>query len=298
MEFLFVTLLLLLTIIYPSSGVVNIVQEPKMSFVNLNSSVTLKCDHDNTDHYRMSWYRQTGEKQDLELLAFSMGQNSVNIEPPFDKTDKYKFTRPEVKKGMLQIKNMEARDSAIYFCATNGRNTPAYFGAGTKLTVLDPKITPSKPTVRILKPILNEECRKETVTVVCVADNFYPDHVKVSWTVGGVVRTDGVATDSAATQNSENKYNITSRLSISYKEWIKEAEINCTVTYTDPETNNQTSVTEYIKGPKRVDSEEEAEKYVPRGKTMLLAYGAFIIKGFLYGLFIMVVIRRQGFMSK
>uniref|UniRef100_A0AAR2JU35 Ig-like domain-containing protein n=1 Tax=Pygocentrus nattereri TaxID=42514 RepID=A0AAR2JU35_PYGNA len=185
--------------------------------------------------------------------------------------------------------------STDFQCDTGSQ---AYFGPGTKLTVLDPKITPSKPTVRILKPILNEECRKETVTVVCVADNFYPDHVKVSWTVGGVVRTDGVATDSAATQNSENKYNITSRLSISYKEWIKEAEINCTVTYTDPETNNQTSVTEYIKGPKRVDSEEEAEKYVPRGKTMLLAYGAFIIKGFLYGLFIMVVIRRQGFMSK
>ncbi|XP_037398045.1 immunoglobulin lambda-1 light chain-like isoform X1 [Pygocentrus nattereri] len=271
-------------------------QVPSM-IVNQIAIVKLQCSHDDNSLTVMLWYRQETASTTLTLIGYGYTAGTPTIETGF--TDQFKMTSQNTTSGELIISDVKPSDSAVYFCAASlGANTPAYFGAGTKLTVLDPKITPSKPTVRILKPILNEECRKETVTVVCVADNFYPDHVKVSWTVGGVVRTDGVATDSAATQNSENKYNITSRLSISYKEWIKEAEINCTVTYTDPETNNQTSVTEYIKGPKRVDSEEEAEKYVPRGKTMLLAYGAFIIKGFLYGLFIMVVIRRQGFMSK
>ncbi|KAI4898444.1 hypothetical protein NFI96_000500 [Prochilodus magdalenae] len=100
-----------------SSGV-NIVQEPKVLFANLDSSVTLHCKHDDTDHYRMAWYRQAGGKRDLELLAFSMGQNSAGIEPPFDKTNKYAMTRPEVTKGTLQIEKIEATDSAVYFCAS------------------------------------------------------------------------------------------------------------------------------------------------------------------------------------
>uniref|UniRef100_A0A3B1IM93 Ig-like domain-containing protein n=1 Tax=Astyanax mexicanus TaxID=7994 RepID=A0A3B1IM93_ASTMX len=103
---------------YTSDGV-NIVQDPKISFVSQSSSVMLHCTQDKTNHNMMSWYRRRQDTQDLELLAFSVGKDNAKIEPPFDKADKYIMTRPEVLKGTLQIEKLEAADSALYYCATS-----------------------------------------------------------------------------------------------------------------------------------------------------------------------------------
>lgn len=80
--------------------------------------MTLTCEHDNLDHYRLYWYKQTKVDVGLTLLIFSAGQNMVENEAPFT-TSKYKATRPEIKTSTLEIMKLETEDSALYYCATS-----------------------------------------------------------------------------------------------------------------------------------------------------------------------------------
>ncbi|KAI7790304.1 T-cell receptor beta chain [Triplophysa rosa] len=117
MEFTWLILILLLTI-HTANGVIR--QEPKILCATEDSNVTLKCEHDNADHYRLYWYKQAKDNIRLKLIVFSAGQYMVDIEAPFNTADlKYNATRPEVKRSTLQIKRVEAEDSALYYCATS-----------------------------------------------------------------------------------------------------------------------------------------------------------------------------------
>ncbi|KAG7466124.1 hypothetical protein MATL_G00161430 [Megalops atlanticus] len=101
-----------------SSDGVSVTQKPPVLFTKAGAeSETLHCEHDDDSFYRMFWYRQDSDRG-MRLMAYSLGQNTVNIEPPFSES-KYTMTRTEVKTSSLQIRNIEAVDSAVYFCATS-----------------------------------------------------------------------------------------------------------------------------------------------------------------------------------
>lgn len=139
-----------------------------------------------------------------------------------------------------------------------------------------------------------EVCAKENVTLVCVAEGFYPDHVNVYWTVDGENRTTDVSTDEAATREGKF-YRISSRLNIYFKdEWSKGKEFICTVQFYNGTEYSYHS--DSIYGPKV--EEFDIEKHVRSVNTYMMAYGMFISKSIAYGLFILYIIRRQGFMSK
>lgn len=70
--------------------------------------------------------------------------------------------------------------------------------------------------MKVLGPS-NNECRKKTL--VCVATDFYPDHVSVSWKVDGTEQTVGVATDSRA-ERAGRYYRISSRLRVPARSWF------------------------------------------------------------------------------
>lgn len=177
-----------------------------------------------------------------------------------------------------------------------GGYDPAYFGSGTKLTVRDPDMEIQAPTVTVLNVSEKEVCTKENVTLVCVAKDFYPDHVEVYWTVDDVNRTTDVSTDEAAIQGSDKYYTISSRLNIDYKtEWTRGKTFTCIVNFYN---GTYIDYKDSITGPKLTIEGDNYETYVRSVKTTMLAYGMFVAKSIAYGLFIMYIVRRQGFMSK
>lgn len=56
-------------------------------------------------------------------------------------------------------------------------------------------------------------------TLVCVAEDFYPDHILVLWQVDGKEQTVGVATDGRA-ERVGGKYRISSRLRVNATSWF------------------------------------------------------------------------------
>ncbi|XP_060788807.1 uncharacterized protein LOC132893681 [Neoarius graeffei] len=201
--------------------------------------------------------------------------------------------------NLFSSKEHECTSSPFFLkcsCCANGYN-PAYFGEGTKLTVLDPAIDITPPTVRVLNVSKSEVCTKENVTLVCVAEDFYPDHVTVSWEIDGEQRTTDVSTDSAPIQHDNKFYSISSRLNIFYKEWTKGKTFTCLVRFFN-ETEKYEIYSDSIVGPKIAGDEDNAERYARTVKTTMLAYGMFIAKSFAYGFFILVIIKKQGFISK
>ncbi|XP_036397791.1 T cell receptor beta constant 2 [Megalops cyprinoides] len=114
------------------------------------------------------------------------------------------------------------------------------FGKGTKLTVLDPNITVTPPEVRVLPPSPREACHREEegeedpeVTLVCVATDFYPDHISVSWQVNGMDSVNGTGTDNAALWDAKKRsYSITSRLRVQATVWLNpENSFTCITTF-------------------------------------------------------------------
>uniref|UniRef100_A0A672QJ44 Ig-like domain-containing protein n=1 Tax=Sinocyclocheilus grahami TaxID=75366 RepID=A0A672QJ44_SINGR len=184
----------------------------------------LSCRHGDSSYQYMYWYQQKRNGGSLELIG--MLQYGTDSEEETFKR-RFNITGDATKDAFLLISNINAEDSAVYFCAAS---LHTYFGNGTKLTVLERDI--SKPEVEILKPSGNETSCKQKVTLVCVAKNFYPDHVSITWKIGSKDINDDVATDPYATQDKETKlFSITSRLKVSKKEFKPQNTFRCTVRF-------------------------------------------------------------------
>uniref|UniRef100_A0A096M6F2 Ig-like domain-containing protein n=1 Tax=Poecilia formosa TaxID=48698 RepID=A0A096M6F2_POEFO len=180
---------------------------------------------------------------------------------------------------------------------------PAYFGAGTKLTVLDPDIKVKPPTVKILEPS-KKECKdkkgKKKKTLVCVASDFYPDHVSVSWTHNFQNITDDefqVSTDAAATAAAKKdgkNYKITSRLMVPIKDWVKpNINFTCTVSFFNGTNNikeNKTFTTKGIDNPGMT-----RESYIKITQNAKISYTVLILKSCLYAALVCLLVwKLQG----
>ncbi|CAL8302123.1 unnamed protein product [Boreogadus saida] len=176
----------------------------------------------------------------------------------------------------------------------------AYFGKGTKLTVLEPGCTVSPPKVVVLPPS-EKECRdrKEQLkkTLVCVASGFYPDHVGVSWTVNGLLVTKGVASDHTALRVVDDKYQITSRLRVKAREWYTEGNIfNCNVSYFNGTDTIYTSAKVYGGGDVNGTQADgmTREEFVKVTQTAKLSYIVMIVKNIVYGVFVTILAWKLG----
>ncbi|KAL0969460.1 hypothetical protein UPYG_G00227640 [Umbra pygmaea] len=167
----------------------------------------------------------------------------------------------------------------------------AEFGSGTRLTVLETGVNITKPTVKVLPPSPQEgKGRKKKKTLVCVASDFYPDHVTVSWKINNQTHIEGVATDDQAKQDDDTrKYSITSRLRVNTRDWNKASKtFTCTVNFFDG--NNTIPVSDSINGDELEGEGLTAETYVKRTQTGKLVYIVLIAKSTFYGLVVMVLV--------
>lgn len=96
---------------------VNISQNPTLLLKKAGESVEIKCQHDDATHYYMYWYRQRGLSE-MDLITMSLGKDISQTVEPFNNS-KYSMIRTEVMHTSLQLKELEADDSAVYFCASS-----------------------------------------------------------------------------------------------------------------------------------------------------------------------------------
>uniref|UniRef100_A0A667YT16 Ig-like domain-containing protein n=1 Tax=Myripristis murdjan TaxID=586833 RepID=A0A667YT16_9TELE len=199
-------------------------QNPTDMYKKPGETAQLNCSHNIQDYYIILWYRQS-ENQQMQLLGY-IYYGKANLEPGV--TVQMGGGANQGETSTLTTDELSLNSSAVYFCAASYHSAanPAYFGQGTKLTVLEYNVT--APTVKILPPS-SKECKNKKKTLVCVASGFYPDHVSVFWQIDEVTETNGVATDNNAVRKNES-YSITSRLRVSAKDW-RSRTFTCTVTF-------------------------------------------------------------------
>ncbi|XP_069506482.1 M1-specific T cell receptor beta chain-like isoform X2 [Ambystoma mexicanum] len=110
-----------------------------------------------------------------------------------------------------------------------------FFGKGTRLTVLEDGLNITQPSVVLFDPSPQELREKGKATLVCLATNFYPNHVTLRWSVNGKETTTGVKTDDSPTRGSDRMYSLSSRLRLTKEHWTNPHNtFKCSV-YFDPE---------------------------------------------------------------
>uniref|UniRef100_A0A671RW61 Ig-like domain-containing protein n=1 Tax=Sinocyclocheilus anshuiensis TaxID=1608454 RepID=A0A671RW61_9TELE len=156
-----------------------VVQTPAEVIVRSGQTFTLSCSHSISTYNTILWYYQNEHGQGMHIIGYSF-HGAHNVEKD-DK--KYNLVGDAKSSVNLTISELTLKESAVYFCAAS-----AYFGNGTKLTVLGKK----------KNFFFNyDKINDKRSTLVCVASGFYPDHVSVSWKVNGVERQDSVSTDTS-----------------------------------------------------------------------------------------------------
>ncbi|XP_070584818.1 uncharacterized protein [Erythrolamprus reginae] len=131
----------------------------------------------NFGDHSMAWFRETHENV-LEWVA-SINPNGAGqwYNPKVNR--RFTISRNNHQTALyLQMNNVKAEDSALYYCA---RCNYAYFdhwGQGTMVTV-----TSESPKAPSLFPLIPSEDNSETknITIGCLAKNFLPDSVIFSW---------------------------------------------------------------------------------------------------------------------
>nr|XP_046269351.1 uncharacterized protein LOC124072176 [Scatophagus argus] len=316
---------MLVTVLYLSlllhSGLSVVVLQAGDQMSHPGVTVTLECSMGqgfSMSSYTMYWYRQNHYGAPVQYLTREYDQTEGRFQSSIDASKNF-FS--------LQITELLPNDSSTYYCAASHTVTEiaavglrrsavsqpdlgglqcdtggeAHFGKGTKLTVLESGRQAKPPTVNVLPPSLNE-CRNKKdserrKTLVCVASEFYPDHVSVFWQIDGDNVTEGVATDDAALRpEGDGYYKITSRLRVSAKSWFTPTrEFKCLVQfYNGKDYEIYEDSINGVEAPAKGNAITR-EKYLRVTQTAKLSYAVFIVKSSIYGAFVAFLVwKLQG----
>ncbi|XP_023272062.1 uncharacterized protein LOC111662437 [Seriola lalandi dorsalis] len=250
--------------------------------VEEGAEVHIGCSHNDSDLPIMLWYQQREDSQSMTLIVFGYATEVPNYEGKFK--EQFELRKESAVKGDLIIRRANLFHSAVGLCSF----TEAYFGAGTKLTVLEPNLPPKQPTVKVLKPSVREcqnwKDNKQYKTLVCVASDFYPDHVSVFWQIDGGNVTRGVATDSSARRDGKY-YRITSRLMVPLIQWYTpEKNFSCTVSFFNG--NKTTYSSNWVRGIEAPGG----GRYLRITQNAKLSYAVLIVKSSFFGVFVVLLL--------
>nr|WOZ47365.1 T-cell receptor beta chain [Mus musculus] len=191
-----------------------ITQSPRYLILG-RANKSLECEQ-HLGHNAMYWYKQSAEKPPELMFLYNLKQLIRNETVP----SRFIPECPDSSKLLLHISAVDPEDSAVYFCASSqDRVGTLYFGAGTRLSVLEDLRNVTPPKVSLFEPSKAEIANKQKATLVCLARGFFPDHVELSWWVNGKEVHSGVSTDPQAYKESNYSYCLSSRLRVSATFW-------------------------------------------------------------------------------
>uniref|UniRef100_A0AAY4AEA7 Ig-like domain-containing protein n=1 Tax=Denticeps clupeoides TaxID=299321 RepID=A0AAY4AEA7_9TELE len=173
-------------------------------------SVILDCSVPGMNSYTMQWYRQAGDHGTaIEFLIKEYDSRVNNLEVFLD-TSANKFS--------------------LHYCVKSTQKVLALISFSS-MSFTDPQKEIRGPVVEVLPPSEAELCKKkkkDNVTLLCVAKNFYPDHVYVSWEIDNDVKRE--KTKDVPIEKDGN-YIISSRLRVPKKDWKSGKKFTCIVYY-------------------------------------------------------------------
>ncbi|MGH0156670.1 UNVERIFIED_CONTAM: hypothetical protein FKN15_031857 [Acipenser sinensis] len=102
-------------LVFVKSAKATIITQRPLLIVKKGDSAVLDCEQDGSDN-TMSWYRQSPDKG-LELIYYSAAPRSEERQQSIP--DRFTAKRSVLKTFPLNIKTLQAGDSAVYFCASS-----------------------------------------------------------------------------------------------------------------------------------------------------------------------------------
>nr|4ZTO_L Chain L, RABBIT MONOCLONAL ANTIBODY R53 FAB LIGHT CHAIN [Oryctolagus cuniculus]4ZTO_M Chain M, RABBIT MONOCLONAL ANTIBODY R53 FAB LIGHT CHAIN [Oryctolagus cuniculus]4ZTP_L Chain L, Light chain of Fab fragment of rabbit monoclonal antibody R53 [Oryctolagus cuniculus] len=196
-------------------------QTPPSASEPVGGTVTIKCQASQAIDEYLGWYQQK-PGQRPKLLMYYASTLASGVPSRFKGSGSgTQFT--------LTISDLECADAATYYCQNyyvgSSTNYAFTFGGGTEVVV---KGDPVAPTVLIFPPAA-DQVATGTVTIVCVANKYFPD-VTVTWEVDGTTQTTGIENSKTPQNSADCTYNLSSTLTLTSTQYNSHKEYTCKVT--------------------------------------------------------------------
>ncbi|KAJ8341032.1 hypothetical protein SKAU_G00333230 [Synaphobranchus kaupii] len=152
-----------------TSGRVTVSQYPPVVTVTRGQSAVLPCHFSRGSvnrNYRVLWYKTRGADGVRTTIS------SLDLPPRFSYAE---------DKASLLITPVAVEDVGVYYCTVKTLGSSAYEGNSTELRVLAP---PSAPQLFLQVPL---DLWSGQWNMFCVTGGFYPNRVRLSWTVNGAM---------------------------------------------------------------------------------------------------------------
>lgn len=263
---------------------VTVTQDRKFAVIQVGQSIRLHCKYKGpSGSYRMFWYQQKSGKG-LELMGYSVSANDFTPEKPFGAL--WNMTRPEETESYLHCSKTTSEVSAVYFCAASYSAERQYFGSGTILTVLEKDEEIKAPKVSIYRPSKKELEDHNFISLVCVASNFFPEHVKIRWFVNDEERIN--LYEPIAQKKADNTFSTSKRLTLTRSEYFSpESTFRCEAAFLDGSEKDSAKVNG------ETDCGVSKETYSISINVGKISYIMVLCKSGLYALVVLVLVWRK-----
>ncbi|XP_076852905.1 immunoglobulin lambda-1 light chain-like isoform X2 [Brachyhypopomus gauderio] len=212
-------------IVYTGVSSQKVVTQTPSVLTDKGQTVTLNCNVAKDDNRYVSWYKQIPQAAPQFILRFYHSHSSPDLYGDFP-AQRFTSKASSDINYQLIISDVEAGDSAMYYCGTwDSSVRQAVFGQGTTLKITD---TALPPPVLTLFPPSSEELKSDRVTLVCGVSDMVTGFSDVRWLVDENPVTSGVLTGSAQ-QQPNNKFKLSSYLTIQSSEWKNDKTITCEI---------------------------------------------------------------------
>ncbi|XP_078060929.1 immunoglobulin lambda-1 light chain-like [Mustelus asterias] len=203
-----------------------VLQQPPSASVAAGGTAALSCrvENINVGDYGGSWYRlRKGRQPEWVLVLWASG----DIQRGSGITERYLAARDTKSNSYtLNINNMAESDTGSYYCAVY-YNNQCYFGNGISLLIPSRQI--SAPSVHLYPPSAEQLAQAgASVTLSCLAEGFYPGHVRARWTLDEEEAAGGLSAGAAeATRAEDGSYRWSTYLTLPAGQWGSHARYSC-----------------------------------------------------------------------